>query len=295
MNESVKVKKSQTVLAMILMMICIMQIETIIKGMKKALIICATSVIPSLFIFMVFSEIIVTLISENNKRKLPIKYIIFILGSLCGFPVGATVCKKFYESGLINKYDAERLIPFCNNASPAFVIGAVGTTMLNSKMLGLIVYLAEVLASLFPVIMLKISENKSVINNKYSSLSETFFAAVEKSTHNIFKICSLICIFTSVLAMLENTPFLFFATLLELSCGCSYSASILQSNAIVSVVMIGFCCGFSGLCVHAQIQSIFKISYKKMFICKLIQGILCSVICFLLLNYLLSCDKIILS
>ena len=50
----------------------------------------------------------------------------FLLGNLCGFPMGAREAGEAYSEGLISREEAERLLPICTNPSPAFTVGVVG-------------------------------------------------------------------------------------------------------------------------------------------------------------------------
>ena len=43
----------------------------------------------------------------------------FVLGMLCGYPMGAKIASDLYQYGKISKREAEYLLTFSNNASPA--------------------------------------------------------------------------------------------------------------------------------------------------------------------------------
>ena len=47
---------------------------------------------------------------------------VFLLGMLCGYPLGAKLASDLYESDKISKKEALYLTTFCNNPSPAFII-----------------------------------------------------------------------------------------------------------------------------------------------------------------------------
>ena len=53
-----------------------------------------------------------------------------------------------YENGQCSKTEAERLLAFCNNSGPAFILGVVGTGIFASSRAGLLLYLAHIAASL---------------------------------------------------------------------------------------------------------------------------------------------------
>lgn len=58
----------------------------------------------------------------------------FILGLLCGYPMGAKLAADLYYAGKISRQEAEYLLTFCNNPSPAFLITYVGNICLEGKM-----------------------------------------------------------------------------------------------------------------------------------------------------------------
>lgn len=57
----------------------------------------------------------------------------FLLGMLCGYPMGAKLASDMYESHKISRREAEYLTTFCNNASPSFIITYLGQICLLNK------------------------------------------------------------------------------------------------------------------------------------------------------------------
>ncbi len=278
-----KSKENKAIFALFsaFLIICIFQIETVISAVKRGLAICSVSIIPSLFLFLILSDIIVTLLLQENTLPLPPKAILFSIGSLCGFPVGAVACDKLLRNGVIEKSDAVKIIPLCNNASPAFVIGAVGVSMLKSKPLGVLIYFSQLIASLILLLPLKISKVK--YNRQISSkrFGDIFFSSVEKTITSILKICALICFFNVVLSVAdiyaEDIYALLLSVIAEIGCGSISAAAYFSASPILSVSLCGFACGFSGICVHMQILSVLqsvKLKYFQLALCKAAQGIL---------------------
>ena len=56
---------------------------------------------------------------------------VFVLGMLCGYPLGAKLASDLYESQKISKKEALYLTTFCNNPSPAFIITYLGKSCLK--------------------------------------------------------------------------------------------------------------------------------------------------------------------
>lgn len=57
---------------------------------------------------------------------------IFVLGMLCGYPLGAKLASDLYTSHKISKKEALYLTTFCNNPSPAFLITYLGRLCLKN-------------------------------------------------------------------------------------------------------------------------------------------------------------------
>lgn len=272
-----KIRTKPYFFSLLFILTCVLNIESVILGMRKALSLCAYSVIPSLFIFLVLSDITVSLITQNINTDFSPKLVLLLLGALCGFPVGACVCERLISIGALKENEAKKFLPFCNVASPAFVIGAVGISMFNDKRIGLLLYFSLLIATLIPLIFIK-SEKQNVVIHNTRKFSDIYFSAVENSIYAVLKICALICIFTVILSIVECNALKFCALILEVSCGCALSASLFVGNPLLSISICGFCLGFSGICVHAQVISVaknIKIQYSKFFLTKLIQGIFC--------------------
>ncbi len=123
-----------------------------ISYMSRGLTLCVNTVIPSLFPFMVISELLVgSGAGEALGRILskPMQWLFgssgagssaVVLGSLCGFPVGASTAVSLYDHNLISKRECEHLLTFSNNPSSAFLMTAVGVSMYGNKRLGVLLY-----------------------------------------------------------------------------------------------------------------------------------------------------------
>ena len=177
----------------------LLNVESGVYGVKYALNICATAIIPSLFVFMVFANVLVATISEKGINKISPKIIVFLLGNFCGFPIGASVCKTFCDNKIISPKDAALIIPYCNNASFGFTVGAVGLSFFENEKLGYVLFISQFLASLILICNIKINYSNTLAGTNKTSQFEMFLNSIEKSVKNIFNICGLICIFSAFL------------------------------------------------------------------------------------------------
>lgn len=90
--------------------------------------------IPTLLPFMILSGILIRMNLTEGVVRLahPLLRFLFrtspngsytlIMGFLCGFPMGARIVGELYGAGKLSKWEAERLLAFCNNIGPIYFI-----------------------------------------------------------------------------------------------------------------------------------------------------------------------------
>ena len=270
---------------------------------KEALEICAGSVIPSLFPFMVLSAIASSVASEISvKGKRVPALTAAILGSLCGFPVGASVTASMYKNGAISRRRAEYMAGFCNNTGPAFVVDVIGRSFWGDSSVGWIFYVCQILSSaiIFAVWRLFFRGNMddsdrhathnfdncatSGVTARHSP-ADVFCNAISSSAAAVIRICGYIVFFYVSLRLIEvvltqlRAPELLFAgisALLEFTTGTSVAAAI---GGRIGALLCGFSLGFSGISVMAQSSGILTsagLSSAPMLRLKLCEGFVCS-------------------
>ena len=118
-------------------------------GAKNGLTLCCNVIIPSLFPFFVLSSLAVDLglaaylgrLLEGVMRPLfrvsGCCAMAVVLGFVGGYPLGAKTALELYRQGLCTKTETERLLAFCNNSGPAFILGVVGAGIFGSGQIGL--------------------------------------------------------------------------------------------------------------------------------------------------------------
>lgn len=288
--------------------------DVAIKYMYDGLFLCVRTVIPSLFPFMVISDMLVrsgavTLVSK--VLALPMKALFgvsgeggcaVLLGTLCGFPIGAKCAVAMYDKGSISKEELERLLTFSNNPSSAFIISAVGVSLFGSRELGVKLYIMTLLSALIvglaQNVIFRIKEKKGSRPNcdsaptninhseKHKFGIEDFTESVGSSALSLLKICAFVVFFTAFLGTLSSA-----AEALSISQGLrafifgffELTGGMVQASAVTptqaGIALAAFISGWSGISVHLQIMSICAdrdISFKPYFGAKLCQAILCS-------------------
>ena len=263
MSESVRAARKQAMLpiAVVFLCLCVINIEPVMRGMRAALDLCAASIIPSLFLFLVVSDCILSAFLAEGNLSSP-KRIIFFLGAVCGFPMGGIICDRLCHNGALRREDAKRLLPYCNSASPAFLIGSIGSAMLKDTRIGILLYAAQTLSSLLLFLFVRIEKTAPQTKASNFSFSDAFFTAVEKAIGSILRICALLCIFSAVLSILRvycgKLLYILLASAFEIGNGAIAVASMFAASPELTLFLLGIVCGWSGICVHLQIFSAAK-------------------------------------
>jgi hypothetical protein len=230
----------------------------------------------------------------------------FVLGALCGFPIGAVSAVKLYECGSITKAQCERLIAVSNNTGPAFVIGVVGAAFWNSRAFGVMLYAAQIISAVIAASIVFFVSGKddkqevciaSAQPQVRRSVADDITDAVTSSSHNILSVCGYVVFFSVAVGLvssgLDAVGYhegigLIISSIAEFTVGSRYAASV---GGVVGMAAAGFTIGWSGLSVLFQ-SSVFTsrcgISLSTAVRCKLLQGLICSAVCAVLGKSLIS-------
>ena len=150
----------RAVLAVALALFMIVEPAATLEASANGLKLWFQAVLPALFPFFVVCDLLVALgvvrflgvILEPVMRpvfRLPgAAGFVVAMGFTSGFPVGAVLSRQLYEQGSLSNDEAERLASFTNNASPLFIIGVVGTGLLNNPAVGYLLAASHYLSNL---------------------------------------------------------------------------------------------------------------------------------------------------
>ncbi len=267
-----------------------------IEGARQGINLCLNAVIPSLFPFFVCSRLMIScgiaqLLGKKIGKAFNLLFgvnkscsFVFIAGLLCGYPIGAKIVGDMYREGQCTKNEAQRMLGFCNNSGPLFIIGTVGIGMLNSAGSGLILYIAHILSAITTGIILRIIlPSKSVLPNiclQTASIKGSFHDALTDSIKSIAAVCGNIVFFSVIISAVKNiiSTIIPSPTGQGLLCGLieiSTGINILSQNP--SLPLIGFLLAWSGISVIMQVDGIISptgLSTLRFTVAKLIQGIL---------------------
>lgn len=280
--------------------------EEAVESVKTGLSLCVRSAIPSLFPFMVLSELLTEsglgahlgrLLGRPFSRLLalpPEGCCSLLMGLGCGFPVGARSAVALYDEGILTKQQLERILCFCNVPSSAFLINAVGFALYGNRHFGILLYVSCVGGSLaIGTILARLTRTKntprSTLRHDPKTLSpSTFTKAVSSATAAMLSVCAYVVFFSSVIGCLSyalaplSLPAEFKALIygsLEMTSG-TVAASMLQSPK-ASAILCAFLVGFGGFSIHFQLLSFCEGRNLRLVPCllsKLALGVLCAVI-----------------
>lgn len=117
----------------ILLLTLIGENQVVVTGARAGLMLWFHDVLPLLLPFMLLSNLFVLKIRTKKTGDAYAIPVLFLLGLLCGYPLGAKMAADFTKEGYIKPSTATILLPLCNNISPMFLSGYIGHTVLQDQ------------------------------------------------------------------------------------------------------------------------------------------------------------------
>lgn len=281
---------SASILTLLLLAALVISSDGAVRGAKSAMETCASVIIPCLLPFFTVSLLINRLglpVWLGSMLQGPMALLfgvsgtgagVFILGILGGYPVGAGVIADLLQRGELDRNEAKKLLAFCNNSGPAFLIGAAGIGVFRSAAAGLLLYAVHILAAVVTGLFLSGTRCPAPPSDKVliasANLSEALPEAIGKAAGQIVQICGYVVFFGAVTGVLEElgifsavygslavyTPLTLQHTrslcmgLLELGCGIGAMAG--TSLTPQALALCSFITGFGGLSVCFQTMGV---------------------------------------
>lgn len=263
---------------------------------RQGLQLCANVIIPSLFPFFVLSSLVVELgmaryLGQALERLMwPLFRVggvgasALVLGLVGGYPVGAQTAIKLYETGQCSKDETQRLLAFCNNSGPAFILGVVGAGVFGSGAIGLLLYLSHAAACLCVGLLFRFygkntsfpKAPRTTPHFQTTRFSTALTSGIKRSFSSVLNICAFVLFFSVVIRLLLLCGIMDAAAgllaallspmgfdrvlarqlltgLLEVSSGVT---SLSRSGGLSGQIsMAAFMLGWAGLSVHCQVLS----------------------------------------
>lgn len=295
-----------------LTIIVIIHPEFVSDGIKNGINCSVNILIPSMF-FLVFLSVAIARcgVSEKIKKCLekPTKFLFYLpectapvifLSLFGGYPVGAVGAAELYDKNEITEEQLNRMMLFCVNSGPAFIVSALGKTLLGSTKIGARLFLAQIILSILigivSGIVARIKKIKFYSKNKVFqevdfNFGTVFVDSCKGACIVLANICAPVILFFGIISLLENSGFvnyfsvilenfeipswaskILLVSLMEMTQGCTIAAN---SNA--PFWMFSWILGFGGLCAHTQILASLKgrsFNYSKFAAFRIINGII---------------------
>ena len=278
---------------------------------------CIEVIIPSLLPFFICSKILL----KNGfaeKISVPLRFLMrplfnvpgcgafaFIMGILSGCPVGAKTVADMYERSMCTKAEAQRMLCFCNNSGPLFIIGSVATGMLGFSEIGLLLYVAHVISAIAVGIIVSGYKRREVINKNIGSTDNVSHnllgESVTESVSLVGYVCGFVIFFAVAVEIIKQSGIVMLISqhfesksivsgiiygMCEMTNGI-FSLSAL-SVTVPQLCAVSFVLGFGGLSVMLQVYGIVK-KYNFSFVmfagAKFVQGIISAVTTVAMLNF----------
>ncbi len=210
----------------------------------------------------------------------------YIVGNICGFPLGAKILCDEYSLGHLKKDECEQLLAYCENPSIAFIVGAVGVGMMGSYKLGIILLLLTHLSSMLCGIIYRGKARDLQIVQHNIRQKPSFVEVVRASGRNCIDIASFIAIFSVVCGIIKlclgNGLLSGIAiSITEVTNALNFFTGSYILPSVIRYFLIGFSLGFGGVCVLMQ-AAIFaskcQLSLVPYIKIKLTQGLICGLL-----------------
>lgn len=240
-------------------------------SVSNSLILCAKILIPSLFPFFVLSGMIgdmglASLFGVENAAMLT--------GLICGYPLGARAVCEYYNEGSLSQSQANKLLLCTSNASPAFLVLAVGKGMLGDELWGMKLLLIQSFGALLIFLCLIPKNESEKIIGKSVSLTSSLVNNLKNATEQMLLVCGTTVFFGIFYDFSKCLPLpvpilKIIGGMIELTHGCT-------GFSVQSLLPLAFIIGLSGICVWVQCSYYIKnsdLSVGYLIIGKLMQAV----------------------
>ena len=285
-------------------------------AVQSGLTLCLTRAIPSLFPFFVVSALTVRsgladalahlLAPLMRLYRLPGAGVsALLLSFLGGYPSGAQTVSELLDSESITLDDAQRLIVFCNNTGPAFLIGFCGQGVFHSLSVGLYLYIIHVLSACLCGLFVrgKSSASAAPVTHSMPPFSACLTTAVLQAGRTMLSVCSFVLTFSVLIALLTPLPLWHFLVqrltallplsavtvqallsgFLELTTGLS-SLSASPDSLPIRLLLCSILCAFGGVSVLFQSAAAApRLPFPRILLGKTLHAVLAAILTLFLL------------
>ena len=276
-------------LYIIILIVCLTMPEITINSVTETINLWFNSVLPVLLPFFIISKAIyynggmvyftkilspvLKFIGLSKNISFP-----FLMTLTCGYQTGSKTVAQLEKDGLKN---IDYYANICYSSSPLFVIGTVGTSILNDTKSGYMLYIIHVLTVLiFASINKQPDEETTNLKTPEGDLSK----AVTESILAIFSVCCYMILFSLIINVISLFDFIptkiktILFGMLEFTKGIKNASCEFD----YALPIISFFLSFGGLCVITQCLNNYKtVNVIKFIINRFICGIISFLLCYI--------------
>ena len=275
-------------------------------AVSLALELCAHTVIPSLFPFLAVSSLLIALGFGDWVSPLLARWMTplfrlpgcagsaVLLGLVGGYPIGARTAAELYRTRALTREEAGRLLTFCNNSNPVFLISVLGSGVFGSVRTGVWLWLIHVASAVLTGLLL--SRRRGVSRRTAPpappspppSFCSALVRSVRESAAGMVNLSAFVVLFyvlASPLATLGGRWGPLLTGLTEL-----FSLTPLLTTDRFGFVLASGCTGWGGLSVLFQTAAVLEGSNLPLRPClagKAAQGLLSAALALALSGYVL--------
>ncbi len=255
------------------------------QAARAGLRLCAEVIVPSLFPFFVLSQMALRLGLGRRLGALlaPVMGPLFrtggaggaalALGMVGGYPAGAEAVRDLLDRGDCSPEEAERLLCFCNNAGPSFVLSVAGVSVFGSLAAGGLLLAAHLLSALLVGVLLRSRAiplpltHHTPICTPARTDGAPLPHSVRRALEATLQVCAYIVLFAVLLGLAEEAGHLlplcppdWLSALLRGALELSNGVCALEGMADRGLAMelTAFLLGWGGLCVHCQTAALLE-------------------------------------
>lgn len=312
-----------TCIVFIMMLFMLVQPQICIEGATSGLLLWFQKLLPSLLPFIILINLLCSLgilfkfarfLTPITKKLFQLSgngFIVFLLGLMSGYPMGAKLAKTLLDQGEMTYDEAQKSLCYSCNCGPLFIIGTVGTLMLGNTHLGYFLLLVH-FASAFIMLLLSrfytLPETKKGLKNDTPipalSFSTAFTSAVQNGMDTIVYVGGYIIFFSMLCNILAHSslyikvtqilssclsidPTLihsFLLSTLEFSSGSARLTTLLPYSTTL-LALLSAIIAFGGFCVCFQSQHVLQgsnLSIKPYLYSKILQSLIAYILTFII-------------
>ncbi|MEG1612681.1 MAG: hypothetical protein RR357_00765 [Clostridia bacterium] len=219
-----RVKKTVIVGLIVAVILALIFRPQYIKSVQDGLLLFCVNVLPALFPFFFFTKLLTELgVAEDLGIifKKPLKFLynappvsgyIYIMSLLSGYPVGARLVYDFYQQGLLDTEDCKSVCSFCSTSGALFIVGTVGSCLLNNATFGILLYVIHIASSALNGLLYRSKKKLNTQNYNAKTLdvknTSILSVSIESAIGSILMVGGYIAIFNFIVDLCIDFKFI---------------------------------------------------------------------------------------